>query len=159
MDAEQVEGYLDQEDYAEQQDTNEDNAWEQAQVPTQKRNESLFGLFQKVWKAEDSSKVANLDKYELGRLDFSVRDSQYLALLGTLLHHDKFATFFKSSGEILCKTSASKKGWFAELFISQKKFTQRAAAVSGVAGQAQQKQKWSLFQGQSNTSGEGQQTQ
>ena len=160
MDEQQTEAYLDSEDYAEHAESNEDAAWEQAQVPYQKKTESLFSLFQRVWKTEDSSKVANLNNPELGRLDFSVRDTQYLALLGDLLHHHKFASFFRQSGEIILKTSASKKGWFTELFVSQKKYTQRAASVS-VPGQQQSqgKSRWSLFAKQGQQQQDTQSTQ
>jgi hypothetical protein len=77
----------------------------------------------------------------------TVRDAQYLALLGNTLKHDRFAKFFKNAGEITLSTSASKKGWQQELFISQKKSTQRASGMFGQSNTSDQKKKWSLFGG------------
>lgn len=149
---EQAESYLDNEDYLEQQERIEDNtedveSAEWADIPQRRKQDSLYTLFNRVWKSPDSSKVANLNMTELGRQPLmTVRDSQYLALLGRTLKHPKFAKFFKNTGEITLSTSASKKGWFTELFVSQKKFTTRAAGSFGPDASAQKK-KWSLFGG------------
>jgi len=130
-----VEGYLDEEDMAENQDRMDEQHddienIEWADVPQQKKNEGLYQLFNKVLKSKDNSKVANLDKYELGPQVFmNVRNAQFLALLGSTVRHERFAQFFYSLGEITLKTSASKKGWFTELFISQKKQTTRASGA------------------------------
>jgi hypothetical protein len=169
MDEQQTEAFLDGEDsqdYQDQLEAQDDEVvnqykegWDPAQVPTAKKQDNLFSLFQKVWKTGDSSKVANLNSGELGRLDFSVRDAQYLALLGLMLKHRNFATFFRTSSEIILSTSASKKGWFTELFVSQKKYTQRAASVATSAPQGQagsQNKKWSIFGGQSTNQGNSQ---
>lgn len=153
--SEETDAYLDQQDYQEQLDNQEDMQEYQeeqlnetysdtGEIPYRKRPDSLFSLFQKVWKSADSTKLANLDKIELGKPDISVRDAQYLALLGTTLKHKKFASFFRFKGEIILSTSASKKGWQQELFVSQKKFTARTS--SGDNPYAQQKKKtWNPF--------------
>jgi hypothetical protein len=158
-----VEQYLDNEDISDQQERMEDQgddveSAEWADIPQKRKQDSLYTLFNKVWKSPDSSKVANLHQTELGKQPLmTVRDAQYLALLGVTLKHPRFAKFFKSTGEITLSTSASKKGWFTELFVSQKKFTTRAANTFG--GQdTSQKKKWSLFGGGEKTS-EQQQTQ
>lgn len=125
---------------------------EWAEVPQRRKQDSLYTLFQKVWKAPDSSKVANLNLPELGKPLMSVRDAQYLELLGKTFHHDKFARFFKNTSEIILSTSASKKGWFTELFVSQRKMTTRSTSSGGGAFGADQtnaQKKWSLFGGSS----------
>jgi hypothetical protein len=134
------EEYLDEEDLAENQERMEDQHddienVEWADVPQQKRIEGLYQLFQKVLRSKDNSKVANLDKYELGPQPFmNVRNAQFLALLGATVHHKQFAGFFYSLGEITLRTSASKKGWFTELFVSQKKQTTRFSGLGGPGG-------------------------
>ena len=147
------EEFLDQEDMNEQQDNLEEQgeqveSVEWAEVPQRRKQDSLYTLFQKVWKAPDSSKVANLGNSELGRPLISVRDAQYLDLLGKTFHHQKFGLFFKGASEIILATSASKKGWFTELFVSQRKFTTRSIS-GGLYGMNQQqaKKKWTLFGG------------
>lgn len=126
--------------------------------PQVKKQETLYSLFQRVWRTQDSSKVSNLDKFELGKLGISVRDSQYLHLLGKTMRHEKFAKFWKDQGEIILSTSASKKGWLAELFVSQKKFTQRASSVMGQNNNSQKKDKWNFF-GQNGNQEQQQQEQ
>jgi len=128
------ENYEDYEDY-------EDGDY--ANVPALKKNDDVFSLFHKVWKAPDSSKVANLSSQELGMLPMSVRDNQYIALLGKTLGHKEFADFFTARAEIITSTSASKKGWFTELFISQKKFTSKSS--SQMMNLPEKKSKWNLY--------------
>jgi hypothetical protein len=87
--------------------------------------ESIFTFFRHILGIKDSSKVANLDKRELGMLDLSVRNSEHLAGLGYMLHNKAYGDFFMRKAEITLSTSMSKKGWLPELVVSQKKFSQR----------------------------------
>ena len=161
---EYVEQYLENEDISDQQERMEDQGddaetAEWADIPQKRKQDSLYTLFNKVWKSPDSSKVANLHPTELGKQPLmTVRDAQYLALLGTTLKHPRFSRFFRATGEITLSTSASKKGWFTELFVSQKKFTTRAAGSFGNTD-SNQKKKWSLFGGGEKTSEQTQQPQ
>lgn len=126
----------DQQDYGEyQQEYQEDQQF--GTMPEQNRRESLFSFFKHIIGIKDSSKVANLDKLELGRLDLSVRNCEYLAKLGNVLHNKSFNEFFMAKAEITLATSMSKKGWLPELIVSQKRFTQRS--VQPVAIPPQQK--------------------
>jgi len=93
--------------------------------PGQIPRDSIFTFFAKVLGLRDSSKVANLDRRELGMLDLSVRNCEYLAKLGTMLHNKSYNDFFMAKAEITLATSMSKKGWLPELVVSQKKFSQR----------------------------------
>jgi len=149
------ENYLDQEEYAEQVDSMEDqgdqsDSVEWAEVPQRRKQDSLYTLFQKVWKTPDSSKVANLSPVELGRPVITVRDAKYLSLLALTFKHPRFAMFFQNTAEITLATSASKRGWFTELFVSQKKFTTRSSGGGGVGGDkpfgsSDKKDKWTIF--------------
>lgn len=156
------ETFLDEEEMAENQDRMEDQhddveSVEWADVPQQRKLESLYTLFHKVLRAKDNSKVANLDKYELGPQPYmNVRNAQFLALCGGTVHHHRFALFFYDVAEITLKTSASKKGWFTELFVSQKKSTQRFSGAPGIPGapgqqfgaQPFKKKRFNIFGGQ-----------
>jgi hypothetical protein len=126
--------YLDNEDLMDQQELSEEQQEVQdsqsiADIPYKNKPESLYTLFQKVWRSPDSSKLGNLNSGEMGRLTISVRDCQHLAMLSNYLHHARFAAYFKGYSEIILSTSMSRKGWFVELFVSQKKFTSRSSAV------------------------------
>lgn len=130
------EQYEDYEDIA-------DNYEDMANVPGVKKKDDVFSLFKKVWASKDSSKVANLSVQELGMLPMSVRDNQYLALLGLTFNHKDLAAFFMGRSEIISATSMAKKGWFTELFVSQKKFTNKSSSQS--INLPEQKSKWSLY--------------
>lgn len=94
--------------------------------PGQIEKDSIFTFFKRLLGLKDSSKVANLDKRELGMLDLSVRNCQYLANLGRMLHNKSYYSFFMGKGEITLATSMSKKGWLSELVVTNKKLTQRS---------------------------------
>jgi hypothetical protein len=93
--------------------------------PTPIPRESIFTFFRHILGIKDSSKVANLDRRELGMLDLSVRNSEHLGKLGFMLHNKSYGDFFMNKAEITLATSMSKKGWLPELVVSQKKFSQR----------------------------------
>jgi len=94
--------------------------------PSLKQKDDLYSLFWKVVKTRESSKVGNLNEKELGMLNISVRDCQKIALLAYKLNHKGFGDFFLDQGEITLATSASRKGWLPELFVSQRKFQTKA---------------------------------
>lgn len=122
--------YIDeQQDQGEyQQDIQEDQQFGTQQFgnyPDPVPRESIFTFFRHILGIKDSSKVGNLDRRELGMLDLSVRNSEHLANLGSMLHNKSYNDFFMRKAEITLATSMSKKGWLPELVVSQKKFSQR----------------------------------
>ena len=132
-----------EEEYYEEGEEDEGEYGGYANVPQQKEKDDLFSLFGKVWQALDSSKVANLSNQELGMLPMSVRDNLNLKLLGKTFGHKNFADFFGARAEIINATSASKKGWFTELFVSQKKFTSKSS--SRTTSLPEKKSKWNIY--------------
>jgi len=142
--------YTDEEEYQDNvvdgiREVQEAQADEYGNYPAAKKSESLFSLFGDTWKATDSSKVANLEKEELGSLNISVRDCQRIALMAKTLHHPKFADYFKAQGEITLATSMSRKGWFVEMFVTSKKFAQKGTTGNLINQPQQQKSKWRIF--------------
>lgn len=91
--------------------------------PEPRSDATLFTLFKDVLELEDDTKVANLDKQELGNLDVSVRGAKKVQLIAETLDEPDIAEFFKEEAEIMNATSLAKGGFFAELFVSQKKFS------------------------------------
>jgi len=115
-----------------------------------KPKEGLYALFNKVLNLPRTTKVANVDKHELGDLGISVRESLRVALIGQTFNHPVFAKFFALQANIVTDTSMAKKGWFTELFVSQRKFTESAKqSPSGVALPAN-KSKWDTLFGKKN---------
>jgi len=109
----------------EQQEDRIDEAEEYPDFPMPREEGNVFSLFKRVLKLKDNSKVGNLDTRELGMLNYTVRDSQMINVLAEKLGYPKLGLFFGQQAEVVLRTSASKKGWFTELFVSQKKFQQR----------------------------------
>lgn len=116
--------------------------------------ESIFTFFKHILGIKDSSKVGNLDKRELGMIDLSVRNCEYLAKLGYMLHNKSYHDFFMQKAEITLATSMSKKGWLPELVVSQKRFSSRTVQPATTAPPPK---KGFLGFGKSNTSSNEQQ--
>ena len=125
-----------------QQEVYENQADDVSNVPTAKRTNDLYALFDKVRRAEDSTKVSNLDPKEIGSPDITVRASQKVALIANTFHHKKFAEFYKSQGELVLASALSKKGFFVDLFVTNKRFSTKS---KGSSFNPQDKKKWSLF--------------
>ena len=115
----------DQRDFSEYQTENSEEQ-QFGSYPNQTPKESIFTFFKHILGIKDSSKVGNLDRRELGMLDLSVRNCEYLAKLGTMLHNKAYNEYFMQKAEITLATSMSKKGWLPELVVSQKRFTSRS---------------------------------
>lgn len=125
----------------------------EAAYPVVKPESNLYSLFWKVFKVNDSTKVANLKKEEIGNLGITVRDCHRLGLFGHLFGHPTFGDFFYNLGEITSSTSMSRDGWFSELFVSQKKFATRARRSTSMQQNADGK--WqTIFGKKQSTQGE-----
>jgi hypothetical protein len=118
-----------QEEYA------EDNS------PTYLKSDDLYSLFWKTINIKDSSKVGNLDIKELGMLNISVRDCQNIANTAKILNETKFAEWITKQAQIILRTSASKKGWLTELFVTAKRFASKEKRLGITQGPQQQKPK------------------
>ena len=116
-----------------------------------KPREGLYALFNKVLTLPRSTKVGNVDKHELGDLGISVREGLRVALIGDTFGHPIFARFFSMQSNIVTDSSMAKKGWFTELFVTSKRFAERANTSSPRPGgptPGEPQSKWSkLFGG------------
>ncbi len=105
----------------------------------------IYSLFKTVLNKQDSTKVGNLDKDELGSLGISVRESMRIALLANTFGHPIFADFFMSQAGIISDSSMSKSGWFTELFVTSKKYASRESSSKVDALPQYDKGKWKMF--------------
>jgi len=115
-----------------------------------KPKEGLYALFNKVLTLPKSTKVGNVDKHELGELGISIRESLRVALIGDTFGHPIFAKFFASQANIVTDTSMAKKGWFTELFVSQRRFTEQSKASMTPPPLPASKNKWDTLFGKKN---------
>lgn len=85
--------------------------------PKQGDKGNLFEFFNKVLKAEDSIKVANLDSDELD----SVRFLRNASLFSNVFELEMVSNYFKDKAEVVLASSDSKKGFLINAAITQKR--------------------------------------
>lgn len=107
----------------------------------------IYALFDAVRRTPRTTKVSNLNKFELGELGISVRESMRIALLGKTFHHPIFAKFFLDQAGIISDSAMSKNGWFTELFVTSKKYASRESSSKSDNIPTFEKGKWKMFSG------------
>lgn len=85
--------------------------------PHPEEKASVFSIFKKIIKTRDTSKVGNLDKFEL----LSVRAAQHLSLFVETQGYDIVSDYFKKKAEVILATSLSKDAAFIQAVITQKR--------------------------------------
>lgn len=79
-------------------------------------------FFKDVVKAEDTTKVGNLNTEELGEAQLELRGVKELELICKDICNEKeLSDYFKHLGEIQTSTSLSKEGFLMRLFVTSKK--------------------------------------
>jgi hypothetical protein len=156
-------GYEQPMDEYQQQQYSDNQAEEQAEqeflgYSEEKSHESVWVLINKGLSLPNTTRVGNVDKHELGDLGMNIRESQRVALIGDTFGHPIFARFFFEHSNITTGTSMAKKGWFMELGISSKRFSERSmgggnagGSGGGGAGQTKQPTKWDRLFGKTQT--------
>ncbi len=87
--------------------------------------ENIYKFFRHIMGLEDSSKVGNLDAQELGKPMIPVRAWQEIANYTEAEDLDIVTAYLRSKGEVTLATSMSKKGFLAQLFVTQIKKEQK----------------------------------
>jgi len=87
--------------------------------------ETLFKFFKEILESDDSTKVANLSKQELGNLRLSIRAYKELALYAEAEGWNKVADYFDEKAEIIASTSMGKDGFFSKILVTQIKKEQK----------------------------------
>ena len=107
----------------------------------------IYGLFKETLNRPDSKKVSNLTNDELGVWNLSVRDCERIALISKIFKHPGVAKFFTMQSRIITDTAMSRKGWFAELFVTSKKYASRASSsnITSVPQPPAKNSKWKIF--------------
>ncbi len=93
--------------------------------PEAPKKDSIFKFFRDILNLKDSSKAANLSTAEIGNLALSVRKYQDIALYADSEGLDKVANYLLAKSQIVLATSLSKKGFLAQLFVTQIKKEQK----------------------------------
>jgi len=109
----------------------------------------IYGLFKETLNRKDSKKVSNLTNEELGQWNLSVRDCERIALISDTFKHPGVRDFFIKQSRIITDSAMSRKGWFAELFVTSKKYASRASSssITSVPQSPSKSNKWKIFSG------------
>ena len=142
------EDYLDQEegDYEDSDDSNEEFDFGGSEPEPLG---GIYGLFKETLNRKDSKKVSNLTNEELGQWNLSVRDCERIALISKTFKHPGVQKFFVDQSRIITDSAMSRKGWFAELFVTSKKYASRASSssITSVPQSPTKNSKWKVFSG------------
>ena len=113
----------------------------------------IYGLFKEALNRKDSKKISNLTDTELGIWNLSVRDCERIALISKTFKHPGVFKFFQAQSRIITDSAMSRKGWFAELFVTSKKFASRASSssITSVPQSTSGNSKWKIFSGKRAT--------
>jgi len=141
------EDYLGDEDYQEEVGSEDEYAFGGSEPEPLG---GIYGLFKDTLNRKDSKKVSNLTNEELGQWNLSVRDCERIALISKTFKHPGVQDFFISQSRIITDSAMSRKGWFAELFVTSKKYASRASS-SSITSTPQfppaKTNKWKIFSG------------
>jgi hypothetical protein len=111
-----------------QQENFEDQQFQQSDfggMGTARPRNDIFTFFNNILKMTNSIKVAFLDKFELGKVDLSVRGCGYISIVSDQMHNKVCHDFYRAKQELTLASSMSRKGWLVDSVISQKRITQR----------------------------------
>jgi len=105
----------------------------------------IYALFDTVLNKPSSIKVSNVNKLEMGDVGITVREALKIGALADTFQHPVFAKFFYGLAGITTDSSMSKDGWFTELFVTSKKYSQKASQASINNLPQNNGKKWKMF--------------
>lgn len=120
------------------------------EFPTYNPKDNIFKFFRHILTLKDSTKVANLQDLELGKMRLSMRSNLELAAYADAEGLDVVANYFKRKAEILASTSMGRKGFFLQTSVTQIRKDQKIQMANQ---QPQKKSFWGKKEPQQNYSG------
>lgn len=127
-------------------DDQEEQMDSQYGFPRGKEKQTVFSFFKKIISLKDSSKVANVTKYELGAPSITVRTWQDLASYCVIEGLDIVAGYCMDQSEIILATSLSKDGFLDTLAVSQRREIARGPRPGSQQVMEEPKRKWNWGQ-------------
>jgi len=87
--------------------------------PEPKNKDSLFKFFREILSQQDTTRIGNLSKSELGLTRLGVRPYQELSLYAEAEGLDLVSDYLSNKADIVSSTSMSKQGFWSKLFVTQ----------------------------------------
>jgi len=94
--------------------------------PIAPTKDSIYKFFRDILGMQDSSKVGNLSKEELGQLKLAVRNYIDIGKYAETEGLDDVADYLKNKAYTILDTSLSKEGFLSQLFVTQIKQEKKA---------------------------------
>lgn len=94
-------------------------------TPEPEKKDSMFKFFREILKIKEPWKVGNLKDPEIGNYMLSVRSNLELASYLEKENWDLVSGFFTKQAQIVGETSMGRKGFMAQLFVTQIKKEQK----------------------------------
>ena len=93
--------------------------------PEPEKKDNIFKFFREILHTKDSKKVGNLIDSEIGGAKIGVRHYLNIAAYAEIEGLDKVDKYLRDKAEIIAATSMSRKGFLAQLFVTQIKKEQK----------------------------------
>lgn len=87
--------------------------------PDPPTKDSIYKFFRELLQKEDSSKIGNVKKEELGNLRLTIRSYRNIANFCGIMKLNTWSDWAASKGEITLATSLSRDGFLPKLFVTQ----------------------------------------
>lgn len=87
--------------------------------PTPEKKDNMFKFFREVLTLKESWKVGNLKDEEIGKSRLGVRSYLELAQYAEAENLDLVATYFTGKADIVSAPTMGRKGFMAQLFVTQ----------------------------------------
>ncbi len=97
--------------------------------PKAPEKDSQFKFFRDILRIKDTTRIGNLTAQELGLSKLGVRHYQELALYSEAEDLKDVSKYFMSRSQIITSTSMSKKGFWAQLFVTQIKSEKKSKPI------------------------------
>ena len=94
-------------------------------APKQISKDTIFKFFKEILISTDSRKTGNLKENELGQMSLPVRGYLSVASYAKAEGLERVASYLIEQAEITSSTSMSRKGFLAQLFVTQIKKEQK----------------------------------
>lgn len=93
--------------------------------PSAEKKDSTFRFFKEILQMVDTTRVGNLATSELGEVKVGVRDYQHIANYAEAEGLELVAEYLRAKSNVITATSMSKKGFWAQLFVTNIKKEQK----------------------------------
>jgi hypothetical protein len=102
--------------------------------PSPEKKDNMFKFFREILSLEETWKVGNLDDTEIGKIDLSVRSNLDIALYLEKKGLHKIAEYFQQSADVVAAPTMGRKGFMAQLFVTQIKRDQKVGTPAKKKG-------------------------